>query len=104
MKGLDFGGLMKQAQKMQKDMERIRAELADRVVEGSAGGGKVTAQASGAQQLVALKIAPEVVDPADVGMLEDLVTVAVNQALKKSSDLAQTEMAKVTGGMGIPGM
>ena len=104
MKGMVIGGLMKQAQKMQKEMERVKQDLAERVVEGSAGGGKVTAQTTGAQELVSLKIAKEVVDPEDTGMLEDLVLAAVNQALKKSSEMAEKEMAKVTGGMGLPGM
>jgi nucleoid-associated protein EbfC len=104
MKGFDMGGLMKQAQKMQRDMERVKNELAERVVEGTSGGGKVTAQVNGAQQLVSLKIAKEVVDPEDTGMLEDLVIAAVNQGLEKSARMTAEEMGKVTGGLGIPGL
>jgi len=101
-KGL--GNIMKQAQLMQQKMERLQQELQERQVEASAGGGMVTATVNGQQQLVSLKIEPSVVDPEDVEMLQDLVLAAVNQAIKKSQEMMQQEMAKVTGGMNIPGL
>ena len=102
--GGDFGGLMKQAQKMQKDMERIKTALEEMVVEASSGGGVVTVHANGSREVLAVKIKPEAVDPDDVEMLEDLVQSAVNAALKKSQELSDREMAKVTGGLNLPGM
>lgn len=101
-KGL--GNIMKQAQQMQAKMERVQQELATREVEATAGGGMVTARANGKQQLIDLKIEQAVVDPEDVEMLQDLVLAAVNEALKKSQEMMQEEMGKVTGGMNIPGM
>jgi hypothetical protein len=101
-KGL--GNIMKQAQLMQQKMERMQQELETRQVEASAGGGMVTAVVNGRQQLMDLKIEASVVDPEDVDMLQDLVLAAVNEALKKSQDMAQQEMSKLTGGMNIPGL
>lgn len=98
MKGA-MGGLLKQAQKMQQEIERIQNELANMKIEGSAGGGMVTAVASGSQELLEVKIDPEVVDPQDVEMLEDLVLAAVNQALENAKAKAESEMAKATGGL-----
>ena len=109
MKGFgNFAQIMKEAQKqaqvMQKKMEEMRRELKERVVEGSSGGGMVTAKMNGRQELLSVKIDPEVVDPKDVEMLEDLVVAAVNQASKKSQELYEQEMAKLTGGLNIPGL
>ncbi|WP_305046385.1 YbaB/EbfC family nucleoid-associated protein [Geoalkalibacter sp.] len=101
-KGL--GNIMKQAQMMQQKMARMQEELAQRTVEASAGGGMVTAVATGKQQLVSLKIEKDVVDPNDIDMLQDLVLAAVNEAIKKSQDMVQEEMGKITGGLNIPGM
>ena len=101
-KGL--GTIMKQAQQMQQKMARMQEELQSREIEASAGGGMVTATVNGAQQLVALKVEPSVVDPEDVEMLQDLVLAAVNEAIKKSQAMAQEEMSKITGGMNIPGL
>ena len=101
-KGL--GNIMKQAQQMQAKMARMQEELATREVEASAGGGMVTARVNGKQQLLELKIEKAVVDPEDVEMLEDLVIAAVNEGMKKSQEMVQEEMAKITGGMNIPGM
>ncbi len=105
MKG-GMGGLLKQAQKMQKEIERIQNELVNLRIEGAAGGGMVTAMANGAQELLEIRIDPEVVDPEDVEMLEDLVLAAVNQALENAKIRAEEEMAAVTGGMmpKIPGL
>ena len=101
-KGL--GNIMKQAQLMQQKMARMQQELEGREVEATAGGGMVTAVVNGKQQLLSLKIEPAAVDPDDVEMLQDLVIAAVNEAIKKSHELAQQEMAKITGGMNIPGL
>jgi DNA-binding YbaB/EbfC family protein len=101
-KGL--GNIMKQAQLMQQKMARIQQELETRQVEASSGGGMVTAVVNGKQQLQSLKIEPSVVDPEDVEMLQDLVMAAVNEAVKKSQDMMQEEMGKVTGGLNIPGL
>jgi hypothetical protein len=96
---------MKQAREMQARMEEVQGRLAEMTVEASAGGGKVTAVVSGKQEVVEIRIAPEVVDPADVEMLQDLVTAAVNEALRKATELGRAELAKATGGLGgLPGM
>jgi DNA-binding YbaB/EbfC family protein len=101
-KGL--GNIMKQAQMMQRKMAELQAELEQREVEASAGGGMVTARVSGKQELLSLQIEPAAVDPEDVEMLQDLVTAAVNEAIKQSQQMVQEEMSKVTGGMNIPGL
>jgi len=102
MKGLN--GIIKQAQKMKVRMDELKRELGEKRVETSTGGGMVTVVANGTQEILEIKIEPEVVDPNDVEMLEDLIVAAVNQALKKSQDLAAEEMAKLTGGLNIPGL
>ena len=94
----------KQAQSMQKQMAQLEQDLKERVVDGTSGGGMVQAFVNGQRDLVGLKISPEVVDPDDVDMLEDLVTAAVSQALKKAAEMYQQEMGKLTGGIGIPGL
>jgi DNA-binding YbaB/EbfC family protein len=99
-----IGNIMKQAQQMQRRMAQLQEELANKQVEASAGGGMVTATVSGKQQLIGLKIDPAAVDPEDVEMLQDLVTAAVNEALKQSQQMASEEMSKLTGGMSIPGL
>lgn len=101
-KGL--GNIMKQAQMMQQKMARMQQELESREVEASAGGGMVTAIVNGKQRLVSLKIEKSVVDPEDVEMLQDLIAAAVNEAVKKSQDMMQEEMSKITGGFNIPGL
>jgi DNA-binding YbaB/EbfC family protein len=101
-KGL--GNMMRQAQMMQQKMARLQDELASQEVEASAGGGMVVARVTGKQQVVAIKIDPAAVDPEDLDMLQDLVVAAVNEAIKKSQDLVQQEMSKITGGMNIPGL
>jgi len=106
MKGLggNMGGMMKQAQEFQKKMAQVQDDLRTRVVEGAAGGGMVKAQVNGKLELVAIKIDPEVVDPEDTDMLQDLIIAAVAQGTKKAQELAEQEMAKVTGGLSIPGL
>ena len=102
MKGM--GNMMKQAQKLQAKMLRLQDELAAKTVESTAGGGMVKVVANGKQQIVAIQIEKEVVDPEDVDMLQDLILAAVNDALTQSQEMESTEMAKLTGGMRIPGL
>ncbi len=105
MKGLgNLGDIMKQAQNMQKKMEDIKSNLSERVVEATSGGGMVTVLMNGKLELLSIKIDPEVVDPNDVQMLEDLVLAAVSQVVKKAQDIYQTEMNKLAGGVNIPGL
>lgn len=101
-KGL--GNIVKQAQMMQQKMAKLQQELEAREVEASAGGGMVTAVVNGKQKLLTLRIDPSAVDPQDVEMLQDLVVAAVNEAVKKSQDMVQEEMGKVTGGFNLPGL
>ena len=102
MKGM--GKMMKQAQQLQAKMMKMQEELAERTVEGTAGGGMIKAVANGKQQIVSITIEEEVVDPEDVEMLQDLVLAAVNDALNRSQEMVSGEMSKLTGGMNIPGM
>ena len=102
MKG--FGNIMKEAQKLQAQMAAMQEEVAKRKVEATAGGGMVTVEANGKQELTAIKIDPEVVSRDDVQMLEDLVLAACNEALRKSRELVQQELGKLTGGLKIPGL
>ncbi len=95
--------IMKQAQKMQAQMAKIQEDLAGEQVEGSAGGGMVTVTANGQGDVVSVKIEPEVAGD-DVEMLEDLVLAAVNDALRKSKELANGRMSQLTGGLGMPGL
>ena len=101
--GFNMQKLMKQAQKMQTDVARVQEELKEKQVEGQAGGGVVRALANGAQEITAISIDPEVIDPEDKEMLEDLVLAAVREALNAARELAAQEMGKVTSGMGLPG-
>jgi hypothetical protein len=99
-----MANLQRMAQQMQQEMLRVQTELEATIVDGSAGGGVVTAQATGKQELVSITIDPSAVDPSDVEMLQDLVLAAANDALRASRELAEQKMAAVTGGMRIPGM
>ena len=99
-----MGNMMKQAQKLQSKIFKLQEELADRTVETTVGGGMVKAVANGKQELLSIKIDPEVVDPNDVQMLEDLIVAAVNDVLKKSQEMVSEEMTKLTGGFKIPGI
>jgi len=96
--------IMKQAQKMQAKMAELQEELADRVVESTSGGGMVRVQANGRQEILSIAIEPDVVDPEDIEMLQDLIVAAVNEALHKSQEMMAEEMKKLTGGMSIPGL
>lgn len=99
-----LNNIMKQAQKMQKRMLEIQEELANRTVEATVGGGVITAVVNGQQELVSITIAPEVVDPDDIEMLEELVVAAVREAGIRARELMTEEMGKLTGGINIPGL
>lgn len=101
-KGL--GNILKQAQKMQEQLTSVQQELAQKTVEGSAGGGMVTTIANGKGEILGIKIERQVVNPEEIDMLEDLVTASVNEALRKSHELVSNEMSKITGGLNLPGI
>lgn len=96
--------MMKQMQKMQKDMAKAQEELAVKTVEGTAGGGMVTVVVNGQKEVIDVNIKPEVVDPDDIDMLQDLVLAATNDALKKMEDLTNETMGQFTKGMNMPGL
>ncbi len=101
-----FGGgvNMKMIKKMQEDMARMQAELAERIVEGTAGGGSVRVKVSGSLEVRDVEIDPAAIDPEDPSLLADLVAVAVNDGLRKAQDMMAQEMGRVTGGLRLPGM
>lgn len=95
-------GQMAQIQAMQRQMEVAQAQIEEKEAEATAGGGAVSVTVNGKHQLVKVTIKPEACDPEDVEMLEDLILVAANEALRQIDEISQTEMSKVTGGMGLP--
>lgn len=97
-------GMMKKVQKMQQDMLKMQEELKNRTVEATAGGGAVTVVVTGRKTVEKVTIAPSAVDHEDVEMLEDLVTTAINEAMRKVDEMTEKEMGKITGGMKLPGM
>ncbi|MBP6332638.1 MAG: YbaB/EbfC family nucleoid-associated protein [Aminivibrio sp.] len=101
---MNMDKIMKQAQKMQAQMAKVQEDLAGEKVEGSAGGGMVTVTANGQGDVVAVRIDPEVMKGDDVEMLEDLVLAAVNEALRRSKELAAERMGRITGGLGSMGL
>lgn len=102
--GGNMNNLLKQAQKLQKQMEETKAEIEQRTVEASSGGGAVVAVVNGKRQIIDIKIKQEVVDPDDVEMLQDLVLTAINEALNKAEQMMNEEMGKLTGGFNLPGL
>jgi len=101
---MGMANLQKMVQQMQRETSRVQEELDAARVDGSSGGGVVSATVTGKQELVSITIDPSAVDPDDVDMLQDLVVAAVNDALRASRELAEQKMAAVTGGLRIPGM
>ncbi|MEJ2135956.1 MAG: YbaB/EbfC family nucleoid-associated protein [Desulfofustis sp.] len=101
---MDFTSIMQQAREMQEKMNRVQEELASKTVTGSAGGGMVTVQATGKGEIISISIEDEVIDAAEKELLQDLVSGAVNDALRKARDLAKAEMAGLAGGVQIPGL
>ena len=98
----NMNNLMKQAKKMQEQMVKMQQELEEKTVEASSGGGVVTVIANGKKEIMEITIKPEAVDPDDIEMLQDLILAAVNEAIRKADEMAQSEMSKLTGGMGMP--
>lgn len=102
--GGNMGNLIKQAQKLQQQMESMQKDLETKEFSATSGGGAVKVVANGKKQILEISIKPEVVDPDDVEMLEDLIMLACNEALKRAEEETADEMKKLTGGMNIPGM
>ncbi len=100
----NMSNVIKQAQKMQEEMEKIQGELEEKTVEATAGGGAVTVVVTGKKEISSIKISPEAVDPDDVETLEDLVMAAVNEAIQKADEMMAEGMSAVTGGLNIPGL
>jgi DNA-binding YbaB/EbfC family protein len=100
----DMQEILRQAQQMQERLARIQEELAGRTVEASAGGGMVTVVVNGRQEVVSVRIEKEVVSPDDVELLQDLVAGAMNEAMSRSRKMMADEMAKITGGLNLPGL
>ncbi|MDE2485432.1 MAG: YbaB/EbfC family nucleoid-associated protein [candidate division NC10 bacterium] len=98
----NLGNMMKQAQRMKAEMEKIQAEAAAKRVEGTAGGGMVTVVCNGQGEVVEVKIDPEVAGPDELEMLQDLVMAAANEALRNARELMSQEMGRLTGGLGLP--
>lgn len=101
MGGMNMNNLMKQAQKMQKQMQEKQEQLAERTLEMTSGGGAVKVVITGKREIKELKLNPDVVDPDDVEMLEDLIISAVNEAIRQVEEMYNNEMGKMTGGMGM---
>lgn len=102
MKGL--GNILKQAQEMHGKISQLQEEMANKTVEATAGGGMVNIVINGKQQVLSIRIDPEVVNREDVDMLQDLICAAVNEAIRKSQEMMTEEMKKITGGLSIPGI
>ncbi len=100
----NVGSVIKQAQKMQEEMEKLQSEIEEKTVTASSGGGVVEVVATGKKQIESIKIKPEAVDPDDVETLEDLVMAAVNEAMKKAEEMMSEGMSSLTGGLNIPGL
>ena len=102
MGGGNMNNMIRQAQKMQQDMMKAQEELESKTYEAQAGGGVVSAAVSGKKELLSVTIDPEAVDPDDVEMLQDLIVAAVNEALRKATEDAASQMSKLTGGLNLP--
>lgn len=101
---MKFNDMMRQAQALQEKLAKVQDELAKKTVEASAGGGMITVVANGKQEIVSIRIDPEVVNPQEVEMLQDLVLAAVNEAQRKAQAMMAEEMRAITGGMQLPGL
>jgi len=101
---MDLKNMMKQVQDIQGRINSMQGELAEKTIETSSGGGMVTVTANGKQEIISINISPEIIDPSDISMLQDLITAAVNAALKSSKEMMQEELSKITGGIKIPGL
>ncbi len=102
--GPSRGDMLKQVQKMQEDMTNLQADLDQREFKATSGGGAVSVTVNGKHEVLEIKISPDIVDPEDTEMLEDLVTVALNEAISNATKTSEEEMGAITGGLNIPGM
>lgn len=100
----NMGNMMKQVQKMQEDMANLQADLESREYEVSAGGGMVTVKINGKREILGIDIQPDIVDPDDIETLSDVITAAVNEAIKKVDSTSEAEMSQITGALNMPGM
>ena len=100
----NMNAMIRQAQKMQEDMEALQADLDEREYDISAGGGVVGVKINGKKEIISIDIKPEIVDPDDIETLSDILVAAVNEAIKRVEDTNNSEMAKITGSVGLPGM
>ncbi|NLM52193.1 MAG: YbaB/EbfC family nucleoid-associated protein [Firmicutes bacterium] len=98
----NMGNMMKKVQKMQKEMAKLQAELEEKTMEATSGGGVVRVEVNGKKELVNLEIDPAAVDPDDVEMLQDLIIAAINEAMRKVDEMMIKEMQKLTGGLNLP--
>ncbi len=99
-----LGNMLREAQRIQAEMQKLQEEAKNKTVEATAGGGMVTVKANGAGEIVSIKLEKDVVNPEDIEMLEDLVLAASNEALRRAKEMVNEEMAKLTGGLKLPGM
>ena len=102
--GFNMNSMMKQVQKMQDDMQKMQEDLEKQLYDASAGGGAVYVKVNGKKEIVEITLKPSVVDPDDVEMLQDLIMIAVNEAMRSADEATSKAMGKVTGGMNIPGL
>ena len=102
--GMNMQAMMKQAQKMQENMLKAQEEIAQMETIGTAGGGMVTVTVTGTSALKSIEIKPDVVDPDDIEMLQDLIIAAVNEGMRQIDEISESKMGKVTGGINIPGL
>lgn len=100
--GPNMGNILKQAQQFQSKMAKLQEELGEKTVQATSGGGMVTVVANGKQEIVSIRVEPEVVDPEDVDMLQDLIQAAVNDALARAKEMVNEEMGKLTSGLNLP--
>ena len=100
----NMNAMLRQAQKMQEDMAALQAELEEREYDVSAGGGMVQVKINGKREILSIDVNPDIVDPDDVEMLQDVLVAAVNEAIKRVDSTTETEMQKITGGLGMPGL
>lgn len=102
--GANMNQMIKQAQKMQEQMMKMQEELENKTFEASSGGGAVTVKINGKKELQEIILTPDVVDPDDIEMLQDLIIAAVNEGMRKAGESSENELGKITGGMNIPGL
>lgn len=102
--GFNMNSMMKQVQKMQEDMQKTQESLEQQIYEASAGGGAVLVKVNGKKEMISIQLNPSVVDPEDVEMLQDLVMIAVNEALRTAEAASSQAMGKLTGGLNMPGL